>query len=125
MSVRDLIGQADADAILAEAKAMGETISFSHRGAGASTLYALVLGESLNLDRAGGMLVQERQREFIIPVQTGFAVSADDTEPICAGDTITWKSKVYSVVDPIVKLDGERVYRVTTVQQKTLGMGVA
>jgi len=126
MSLYDQIGTAKAAAAKAVADALGETISFSHRGAAAVTLSAQVGPEKIDSVEEGGILTQTRIRTFRVPVQTNFSVTTDDTEPVAPGDTLTWDSKVYSVMsDGIVKERGDRIYVLTCIQRKRLASGVS
>lgn len=126
MGALEQIDAARATAKLSVAKAIGTQIQFSHRGGLAVTLYANPLGQSILKERSGGMMgvvTEVRAASFEIPVQTGFARTTGDTEPITPGDVITWMGRHYDVLDPIEKSKAGFIYTVKCAERKRLASG--
>lgn len=125
MSVFSVVGRAQALAHLAVAKATGIQITLSHRNATAVTLWALVVGENVGKIGQGGMIIEERVLDLSIPaVQTGFAVTTDETEPLTPGDVVTYLGRKYSVCDPIDKKSAGYIYLPHCLEKKPLAVGV-
>lgn len=135
MSASARIGAAEAAAILAEARAIGETITLTRPTIGDVDLYVLLeenLGaETVGLFRAGGgRRVQKGKLSITIPNQTGFAAAmTNDQRPIREGHRIEFPvdSGRYFFVDPepesIRKASHGYVYHVQATEDKTATVG--
>lgn len=125
MSAFTRIGAAQAAGVLAEAKAIGVTITISHRGAVAVTLYALIAKNEIGKVEDAGAVIETRVLQLIVPVQTGFATPSGEAEPVTPGDVVSYLSREYLVTDP-VDADAEQcVYRLRCIEAKALNAGVA
>lgn len=121
MSAFDQIGSAEAAAVLAEARAIGISGSFSHRGAVAVTLKALVMDTDLLIVEQPGINTEVRVLTLMIPTgQTGFSTPTVEAEPITPGDTWTFKGRVHYALSPIKKNIQSTVYTVKFAEQKRL-----
>ena len=117
------IGAAEANAEMATARAIGTTVALYHRGGTAVTLTCHVLGNRTEQIMEGGVVREARVLEIEIPIQTHFAVTADDTEPIVFGDKIIYGGRNHFVLDPIGKSPSGHVYTVKCAESKRLASG--
>ena len=110
---------------LAKAKALGETISFSHVGGSANTLYIEILrpAHTVELLKDGVVAGVAQGMEFLIPVQTNFAYPSGDTEPIRPGDKCSYRSRDHFVVECAASEDYGYTYRVKAVERKMHSLG--
>jgi len=123
MSVRNDLGLISGDVVLETARCTGAEISLSHRGAAGVTLEAHVSSEKVEqIGVERNRAIQLRTRRFIIPVQTGFVKTTDDTEPIEERDQITYTNRRY-VVTQVERKSAGNVYVVTAQHSHTLSMG--
>ncbi len=90
MATYDDVGSAEAIATLAEAQAIGVSVSLTHRETAAVTLSALILKQGLSEERIRGVLREIGILVLRIPVQTGFAVMTDNARPITEGDQLEY-----------------------------------
>jgi len=125
MSTFDDIGTAAASASKAVADALGIDITFSARSAAGVILRAILIDDSSAEVEVDGRIEIERMLTLEIPTQTGFVKATDGAEPIIPGDTITFLSRIYSVIAPIVTEGNRTVYIVRCVHHKALSKGVA
>lgn len=101
----EVIGAAESTAVLAEAQAIGQQITLTHRDTTPADLYALILDQSLSGETVRlGQRVEVGNLTVMIPVQTGFAVMIDQERPITAGDTIEYPK------------DSDRLFQVTSAE---------
>jgi hypothetical protein len=124
-TVRENIGRSIAVALLAKARALGDSISLSHRGATAITLFVSVKKEptSASYVDAGGIESEQRECELDIPTgQTSFAYSTTEAEPLECGDIFTWRGRAWSIQSHSALQFGF-VHRVKAVESKALRQG--
>ncbi len=120
MSAFARIGAAEARACLAEARALGITGTFSHRGAAGVALKVLIIANKNVSSEQNGITTEQRALILKIPTQTGFAKPTTDVEPITPGDSFTYMSRVHYAVNPIEKNVYGTVYKVMFVEDKRL-----
>lgn len=106
-------------------KVVGVTVAFSNRGAAPVTLSCLYLGDDIIPTEQNGIVTEIKTSKFEIGVQTGFAYSDSDIEPVTVGDKVTYNGKEYSVSQGgIHKDDIGSVYTLTCTESKRIGSGV-
>lgn len=123
MAARDRIGAGLARAALAVAKRLGVTVQLNHRGVGNVALYASVLKDEIVTGDEGSVLYEARVITLEIPVQTGFAYSSTQGEPVTPGDFLTINARVHEVLQPVSKDATGRLYTIRAAQQKRLNQG--
>jgi hypothetical protein len=124
-TVRENIGRSIAVALLAKARAMGDTISLSHRGAAGITLYVSVRKEPTQqrIYEAGGIEAEERECELDIPTgQTSFAYSTSLADPVEVTDVFTWRGRSWSI-QSAQSMQYGFLWRVKAVEIKPLRQG--
>jgi hypothetical protein len=123
MAIRDNIGRGLARANLAVARRIGISGLFSHASAAEVTLYANVLKDAIEQIETSAGLVEKRVLTLQIPVQTGFAYSSNEAEPISPGDRFTFNSREWFALQPIDKDATGRNYVVRFVEDKPSTLG--
>lgn len=123
MGVRDDIGVAKASWKVALASVLGVEVQLSHRGAANVTLKAKITREGNELVQDGHVLEERRVLRLEVPVQTGFAYTSAEGEPVTPGDKVTFNAREHAVLDPIEKDSTGRVYYLRVSQNKTLNLG--
>lgn len=123
MSLFTSVGVAEAAAVLAEARAFGETIALVHRSGSSGTLYALIEIIGSQDKREGRTTSELRRIRCKIPVQSGLSYPTDDTEPIINGDMITWRSRNHIVQPPVLTECNGHVYVVEADEEKPISAG--
>lgn len=128
----DDVGEAEAIAILAEAKAgdRGIIFGFSHLGAAEVTLYGLLVSKKLGSDRPNpGRSVETGKMQIVIPKQTNFSLPMSTNQrPICRGDAIQWpaSSSRYFYVESdsdMQELSAGYAIQVQVLERKTKTIG--
>ncbi len=128
MGAFENIGLAESAAVLAEAKAIGKTLTLTHRATSAATLYFLPIEQSIGKELRRGRLVETGTLDAVIPVQSGFAVMTTNARPITEGDLCEYpvSSGRYFFVksEEDVKQEAHGyVYRVKFTEKKSLTFG--
>lgn len=123
MAARERIGAGIARGKLALARRMRTSMSLSHRGAGANTIYFNSLGESIGTVQHGGTLEEGRIWWIEVPVQANFAAASTEAEPVTPGDKATILGREYAVLDPIEKDWTGYIYKLKLFEEKTLNIG--
>jgi hypothetical protein len=124
-TVREMIGRSMALGLLAKARAMGDQIVLSHRGATGINLYVQIRKEPVqhSLGDAGAIEAEARQVELDIPTgQTSFAYSSTLADPIECTDTFTWRGRTWSIQSLAANYYGY-VWGVTAIESKPLRQG--
>lgn len=107
MSFRSDLQSAAAMAALDVCRALGETISYSNRGATAVTLYAAPDEEVKETAEVLGAMAEESTRSFFIPLQTSFPPD----NGISINDEISYPT------------DATYTYRITSFKADATGAG--
>lgn len=123
MTPFERLSKARGDVALALARRLGVTISLSHRGARAATLYARVLEQSLLRRDQGSIVTELRAVTFELAVQEGFPHAQRSVEPITVGDAITYRERAHEVIAPVRKDRGGWIYKVRAIEHKRLASG--
>jgi hypothetical protein len=126
-TLAERIGQALARAKLAQVRAMGGTVSFSHRGAAAVTLYAEITesAHALELSRAGHSVTEERILRLVVPTdQPGFAAPTNGLEPVTPGDKVVHRGRTYFVCPPVRTEAYGQIYRLRCSERRRLASNV-
>jgi hypothetical protein len=121
-NARSAVGVASARAVYESARVTGVQVTFRHRLEDAVTLWACTVSSEGVQDGGGSSTSMVRARRIQLPVQAGFAVSTDNTEPVALGDKATIDSRPYRVID-FVKLSNGYVYELSLEQDKSLSIG--
>lgn len=122
------IGAAEANATLAEAQAIGQQFSLTHRDNAAVTLYALISEQKLTDDRQRGRLKEVGVLLVRVPVQTGFVVMTDESRPITKGDKAEYPLNsgrffFAETEEDIEQKSNGYEYKITFKENKTLTFG--
>jgi hypothetical protein len=122
------IGQALARGKLAQARALGTTVLFCHRGGSAVTLYAEIPStpSGADVDREGHVSTEERALRVRLPTgQPGFAAPIGGSEPVTPGDTLVYLGRTYYVREPIRTEAFGYVYALHAAERRRLAAGAA
>jgi hypothetical protein len=120
----DDLGVTRAAIKLTLAQSLGTTVTLSHRGAAAATLYVRVLRETNERASENGIETELRVLTLEVPTQSGFARTATEAEPVTPGDLVTYLARAYLVLAPVEKDAGGFVYTLRCVERKRLAAGV-
>lgn len=128
MSAYSDIGRAEAEAILAEAIAIGQQFRFWHRDNDPVDLYGVINDLGLTSDNPQSLRsVEVGTVEIIIPNQTGFdAQIVSPTKPITKGDKIEAPidGGRYFFINDAMQMQGNGfIYIAKGTERKTLTLG--
>ncbi len=126
MAIYNDLGAAEALAELAVARATGVSISLSHEGGSAVSLYASVLSD---YNRVEDKFDHRRQVEageltLLIPVQTGLSVQSGVNKPIVQGDVVVYNSRRYVVHGDVDVQSNGYVFIVRSREDRSHTVGV-
>ena len=125
MSAYTDIGLAEAEAVLAEAQAIGQQFTLAHRDGSANTLWGLLTEQTLEASSRGGLESSTGILDILIPVQTNFAVMSNNQRPVISGDKIVWSSRTFFVRsnNDIEQQANGYIYRVIAIEEKIITEG--
>ena len=126
MGFYDVVGSAIASVrVSVDTAFIGVSIALTHRAGAAINLVAKISGESNGIVREGGIEREARVISMRIATgQPGFAATANDAEPIMAGDLIQFRNRNWRVLDPIGKDKFGRTYLIKIIERKRTDSGV-
>ena len=120
MGLRSVLGPPLANVVKQIADALGESGTFSHRGAAAVTLKFNLLDERIATVEQNGILSELRVMGTEIPAQTGFVAATGEAEPVTPGDILTYLGREWAALDPIIRDPVANVYTVRFSERKPI-----
>lgn len=125
MSTFDTLGDIEAKVELVLARQLGVQALFTHRENTEIDLWVRIKERDNGLTREGGIDAEERMVRLIVATgQPGFTPASGEIEPVTAGDTFTYQSRVFHVLNPIASNRYGTVYTLRCVERKALDVGV-
>jgi hypothetical protein len=118
--LRDLI----AAAAYETAKQWGEPITvYTYAQSGGASVYSIVSNYNAVPLIDGGSLTEVRSASFAIPIQSGFADTSNETDPVQLQDRIRFRSRDYYVTQ-IIPESWRAVWKIEAEENKRLFQGI-
>jgi hypothetical protein len=126
MPVFDDLGQIEAIAELAVARAIGVKVFLTHQKDTPVELYVNIVSERHEMENVSSRrhAIDINYLTLIVPVQTGLSHSSTSESPICEGDKVSYLSRYYVVWGPVEVLSNGYMWRVTCREERSHAVGL-